>query len=312
MNMGLYVLIAILLVVIVFILMGVRVINQGYVGLVERPGKFHRTLPPGLHIIIPFFDRIARTPDMRTIVLNSDEQSVITKDNVGFTVDTVAYFRIIDPYKAIYEVNNLRMAIESIIATTLRNEFGQLDLDETLTSRDKINHSLRETLDSVTTPWGVRIERVEVKNIDPPAEIREAMEKQMHAERVRREKVTHAEGEKTAVILKADGLKQSIILEAEADKQKQILEAEAQKQYQILLAEGEKQAIELVAQAEANRYELIYSKLKSLDVDSSILQIEGINAFKELGKSENKMIVPYEAAALMGALKSGKEMLKGQ
>ena len=312
MNMGLYVLTAILLVVIVFILMGVRVINQGYVGLVERLGKFHRTLPPGLHIIIPFFDRIARTPDMRTIVLNSDEQSVITKDNVGFTVDTVAYFRIIDPYKAIYEVNNLRMAIESIIATTLRNEFGQLDLDETLTSRDKINHSLRETLDSVTTPWGVRIERDEVKNIDPPAEIREAMEKQMHAERVRREKVTHAEGEKTAVILKADGLKQSIILEAEADKQKQILEAEAQKQYQILLAEGEKQAIELVAQAEANRYELIYSKLKSLDVDSSILQIEGINAFKELGKSENKMIVPYEAAALMGALKSGKEMLKGQ
>ena len=310
--MALYVLGCILVVVIVFILTGVRVINQGFVGMVERLGKFHRVLQPGLHLIIPFFDRIAKTSDMRTIVLNSDEQSVITKDNVGFTVDTVAYFRIIDPYKAIYEVNNLRMAIESIIATTLRNEFGQLDLDETLTSRDKINHSLRETLDAVTTPWGVRIERVEVKNIEPPAEIRRAMEKQMHAERVRREKVTHAEGEKTAAILKADGEKQAIILEAEAEKQKQILEAEAQKQYQILIAEGEKQAIQLVAEAEANRYDLIYSKLKALDVDSSILQIEGINAFKELGKSENKMIVPYEAAALMGALKSGKEMLKGE
>ncbi|QST03123.1 SPFH/Band 7/PHB domain protein (plasmid) [Pontibacillus sp. ALD_SL1] len=290
-----------ILVFVVFVLgvSSIKIIRQSRVAMVERFGKFHRALPAGFHIVVPILDRISINVDMKTQVLDSDPQPVITKDNVGMTIDTVTYYKITDPFKAVYEIENLENAIMNITATTLRDVIGGLELDETYTSRDAINARLRKELDEATDAWGVKVERVEVKNINPPADIREAMEKQMRAERNKR-----------AQILDAEGLKEAQIREAEGHKESEILRADAERESQIRRAEGEAQAIERLASAEKERITVVYEALKKAELDQSILTLESIKALEKLAESDNKMLVPYEASALMGSVKALKDIGK--
>lgn len=301
----------VLAVFVLFLVMtSVRVIRQSTVGMVERLGKFHRQLSPGIHIVWPFLDRLRVRVDLRTQVLDSPSQPVITKDNVGMNINTVTWFRVVDPFKAEYEIEYLEEAILNIIATTLRDIFGKLELDDTYASRDNINTSLRSVLDEATDNWGVRVERVEVKDIDPPKDIRESMERQMRAERERRESVLRSQGVKESQVLEAEGRKDSQILDAEAEQQAALLEAEAKKKAAILEAEGQAEAILLVANAEQQRISLVYNALKEADLDETILNLEGIQALKKIAESDNKMLIPYEASALMGSIQSLKDLGK--
>lgn len=288
----------------------VRIIRQSTVGMVERLGKFHRQLSPGIHIVWPMLDSLRHKVDLRTQVLDSPSQPVITADNVGMHINTVTWFRVVDPFKAVYEIEYLEEAILNIIATTLRDIFGGLELDQTYTSREQINTKLRVVLDEATDNWGVRIERVEVKDIDPPKDIRESMERQMRAERERREAILRSQGVKESQVLEAEGRKQSQILDAEAEKEAAILTAEAEKEAAIRKAEGDAQAMLLVAEAEKQRIAVVYKALKDADLDEAILNLESIQALKKMAESDNKMLVPYEASALMGAFKSLKEFGK--
>lgn len=297
-------LIIVAVVAIIIISSSIAVVKQSDVYITEFLGKYNRTLGPGLHFLTPFVERVAYKQDLRTIVLDSDPQPVITKDNVGMSVTTVTFYRLTDPIKAIYEIEDVEFAILNICATTLRDVMGGLDLDDTYTSRDTINEKLRLELDKATNDWGVRVERVEVKDINPPVDIREAMEKQMRAERTKRAQILEAQGLQESQILKANGDKQAQILEAQASKEAKILEAQAAKEAQVLNAQGEEEAIRILAQAEANRIETVYGALKRADISDKIISLESIQALSEIAKSDNKMVVPYESAALMGAVNS--------
>lgn len=279
------------------VLLTIKIIPQSEIGIVERLGKYHRTLPAGLNMVFPFIDKVAYRPSLRTQRLDSEPQPVITADNVSMMIDTVTFYKISDPFKATYEIDNLHLAIQAITNTTLRDVIGSMELDATLSSRDDINKRLRAELDKATDVWGVKIERVEVKNINPPQSIDEAMQQQMKAER-----------QKRASILEAEGKKESSIREAEGAKQSQILEAEGLKESQVLKAEGEAQAIERLASAEKVRVSLIYKALKEADIDENILNLESIKAMQEIAKSDNKMVVPYESQNLMGAFSALKEI----
>ena len=235
--------------VVIVIARSVRIVPQAREGVVERLGRYSRTLKPGLHVLIPFLDRLKPLVDMREQVITFPPQPVITEDNVTISIDTVLYFRVEDPVRASYAVANLIVAMEQLVTTTLRNVIGSLSLEETLTSRDKINQELRIVLDDATGPWGIRISRIELKSIDPPASIQEAMEKQMRAERSKRATILEAEGEKASAILSAEGQRQSQILRAEAQQQAQILEAEGDRQAAVLRANGEAEAVRAVFQA---------------------------------------------------------------
>jgi len=293
------ILIGILFVVLVILgFSTIKIVKQSTVGMVENLGKFNRQINAGFNIVIPFIERVSTYVDLRTQVLDSEPQPVITKDNVGMSIDTVTYYRITDAFKSVYEIQDLENAILNITATTLRDVIGGLELDETYTSRDQINARLRQELDEATDAWGVKIDRVEVKNINPPADIREAMEKQMRAER-----------EKRAQILEAEGRKESAIRQAEGQKQAQILNADADKEAQIRRAEGEAQAIERVAIAQKEQIALIYSALKEADLDDKILAYQSIKALEKIAESDNKILVPYEASALMGSFSSIKDIM---
>jgi regulator of protease activity HflC (stomatin/prohibitin superfamily) len=293
------ILIGILFVVLVILgFSTIKIVKQSTVGMVENLGKFNRQINAGFNIVIPFIERVSTYVDLRTQVLDSDPQPVITKDNVGMSIDTVTYYRITDAFKSVYEIQDLENAILNITATTLRDVIGGLELDETYTSRDQINARLRKELDEATDAWGVKIDRVEVKNINPPADIRAAMEKQMRAER-----------EKRAQILEAEGHKESAIRQAEGQKQAQILNAEADKEAQIRRAEGEAQAIERVAIAQKEQIGLIYGALKEANLDDKILAYQSIKALEKIAESDNKILVPYEATALMGSFSSIKDMI---
>ncbi len=237
---------AIFLFGLVTVMKGIRVVNQATLSVVERLGRFHKQLEPGLHVIVPYLDKVKQTLDMREQVVTFQPQPMITKDNVTISIDTVLYFTITDAFKATYEVANLILAVEQLTLTTLRNVIGQLQLDAALAGRDQINAALRDVLDEATGKWGIRVSRIEVKSIDPPHGIQEAMEKQMRAERDRRAAILQAEGNKQSMILNAEGDRQSQILSAEADKAAQVLRAQGDKEAQILRAEGEGQAITTV------------------------------------------------------------------
>lgn len=298
----------IIIAIIVLAVSSIKIVKQSSVGMVENLGKFNRQINAGFNIVVPFLENVSRYVDLRTQVWDSDPQPVITKDNVGMTIDTVTYFRITDPFKAVYEIEDLESAIANITATTLRDVIGGLELDETYTSRDQINARLRQELDVATDAWGVKVERVEVKNIQPPADIREAMEKQMRAEREKRAQILEAEGKKEAMVLQAQAQKESTILNAEADKQAAILAADAEKESQILKAEGEAQAIERIAIAQKEQIHLVYTALKDANLDQSILTYESIKALSKIAESDNKMMVPYEASALMGSVSALKDI----
>ena len=280
---------------------GIKVVRQSTAVIVERLGRYHRTLNTGIHWIMPIVDRASRPISLKEIVADFKPQPVITKDNVTMQIDTVVYFAITDPKLYTYGVDRPISAIENLTATTLRNIVGELELDETLTSRDTVNSKMRIILDEATDPWGIKINRVELKNILPPKDIQEAMEKQMRAERERREQILKAEGEKKSSILIAEGEKESKILRAQADREAQLLAADAQKQARIMAAEAEKAALIAEGEGKAQAIELINKAAPS----TNYLTLEGFEALKVVadGKS-TKIVVPTEIANVTGLIKA--------
>ncbi|MFV0465888.1 MAG: SPFH domain-containing protein [Lachnospiraceae bacterium] len=302
------IIIAIIFIIILIILAScVKIVPQAHALVVERVGAYLATWSVGLHFRLPFFDRIAKHVNLKEQVVDFPPQPVITKDNVTMQIDTVVYFQITDPKLYAYGVENPIMAIENLTATTLRNIIGDLELDETLTSRETINTQMRSSLDIATDPWGIKVNRVELKNITPPAAIQDAMEKQMKAERERRESILRAEGEKKSTILVAEGKKQSAILDAEAEKQAAILRAEAHKEATIREAEGQAEAILKIQHANADG--LVF--LKEAAPDESVLTLKKLEAFAKAadGKS-TKIIIPSEIQGIAGLVKSLTEVAK--
>ena len=295
MTAGIIIAIVLVAVLLVVLLTGVRVVRQATTVVVERLGKYHKTLDTGVHVILPLFDRTLPAISMKERVADFKPQPVITKDNVTMQIDTVVYYQVLDAKLFSYGVEHPISAIENLTATTLRNIVGELELDETLTSRDTVNSKMRAILDEATDPWGIKINRVELKNILPPKDIQEAMEKQMRAERERREQILKAEGEKKASILVAEGEKQSAILRAEAEKEQVMLKAEAEKAKLIAEAEGQAKAIELVNKACPN---------------AEYLTLQGYEALKVLANgTSTKIIVPSEIQNIAGLLTSMKETI---
>ncbi|MBN8046422.1 SPFH domain-containing protein [Paraclostridium bifermentans] len=295
--------------VIVLAFSTIKIVKQSEVIIVERLGKYWKTGESGLNIVIPILDRVVKRIDLRTQVIDSPPQPVITKDNVTMSIDTVVYYQITDSFKATYEIANLVQAIRYLTTTTLRDVIGTMELDRTLSSRDDVNNKLRIILDEATDKWGVRVERVEIKNIDLPADIKEAMEKQMRAEREKRAVILQAEGTKQAAITEAQGLKESQILKAEGEKQTAILHAEAKRESQVRIAEGEAEAINKIAEAEANRVRMVYEALKNANVDEAMLSVKYVEALSEMAKGENKVFIPYESQGLLGSIGAIKELI---
>ncbi len=294
-----FVIIVILIIVALaaLIFANIRVVPQSKAFVIERLGTYFSTWDTGLHVKIPFIDRIAKTVSLKEQVVDFKPQPVITKDNVTMQIDTVVFFQITDPKLYTYGVESPISAIENLSATTLRNIIGELELDSTLTSRDTINAKIRVILDEATDPWGIKVNRVELKNIIPPREIQDAMEKQMKAERERREAILRAEGEKQSRILVAEGHKESKILEAEAEKQSAILHAEAVKEAKIREAEGEALAIETVQKASANAIKL----LNEANANDAVLKLKALDAFTAAADGQaTKIIIPSEIQGLAG------------
>lgn len=292
---------------IIIICSTIKIVPQAHAYVIERLGTYCGTWSVGLHMKMPVIDKIARRVTLKEQVVDFAPQPVITKDNVTMRIDTVVFFQITDPKLFCYGVENPIMAIENLTATTLRNIIGDLELDQTLTSRETINTKMRATLDEATDPWGIKVNRVELKNIIPPAAIQDAMEKQMKAERERREQILKAEGEKKSAILIAEGNKQSVILEAEAEKQSQILRAEAKKEATIREAEGQAQAILAVQQANADSIRLLNESAPS----NQVLTIKSLEAFAKAadGKS-TKIIIPSDIQGVVGLATSLSELVK--
>ena len=284
----------------------VRIVPQAHAMIIERLGMYKETWSTGLHFKLPFFDRIAKRVNLKEQVVDFAPQPVITKDNVTMRIDTVVFFQITDPRLFAYGVENPIMAIENLTATTLRNIIGDMELDATLTSREIINTKMRASLDVATDPWGIKVNRVELKNIIPPSAIQEAMEKQMKAERERREAILIAEGQKKSTILVAEGKKASAILDAEAEKQDAILRAEAEKEKMIKEAEGKAEAILKVQQATADGIRFI----KEAGADESVLTLKSLEAFgKAADGKATKIIIPSEIQGIAGLAASLKEIV---
>ena len=302
--------VVVLLVVIVLVLWVlascIRIVPQAYAVVLERLGAYKATWSTGIHFKVPFIERVARRVNLKEQVVDFPPQPVITKDNVTMQIDTVVFFQITDPKLYAYGVENPIMAIENLSATTLRNIIGDMELDETLTSREVINTKMRASLDVATDPWGIKVNRVELKNIIPPAAIQAAMEKQMKAERERREAILKAEGEKRSTILVAEGKKQSAILDAEAEKQAAILHAEAQKERMIKEAEGQAQAVLKVQQATAEGLRMI----KEAGADESVLTLKSLEALTKVADGKaTKIIIPSEIQGIAGLATSLKEIM---
>ena len=302
-----YVIIALIVILVILAWSCIKIVPQAQSYVVERLGAFQAVWDTGLHLKLPLFDKVARRVNMKERVADFPPQPVITKDNVTMRIDTVVFYQITDPKLFTYGVENPMMAIENLTATTLRNIIGDLELDQTLTSRETINTQMRAALDAATDPWGIKVNRVELKNIIPPAEIQNAMEKQMKAERERREAVTRAEGEKKASILQAEGEKQSAILRAEAEKQSAILRAEAQKERMIREAEGEAEAILKVQQANADGIKM----LKEAGADEAVLKMKSLEAFEKVADGKaTTILIPSELSGIASLATAFKEVGK--
>ena len=305
--MTLFILFIILCIIVLAVLAGcIKIVPQAHAFVVERLGAYQDTWQVGLHLKMPFIDRIARRVNLKEQVCDFAPQPVITKDNVTMQIDSIVFFMITDPRLYAYGVENPIMAIENLTATTLRNIIGEMELDQTLTSRETINTKMRSQLDIATDPWGIKVTRVELKNITPPAAIREAMEKQMKAEREKRESILRAEGEQRSAILVAEGKKQSQILNAEAEKQSTILAAEAQKEKEIREAEGRAEAIRQVQQATADGIRAV----KEAGADESVLTIKSLEAFAAAANgTATKIIIPSNLQGIAGLAGSIKEIV---
>lgn len=318
MNLETFILITLVVLVAIYILRGFKIVSQSETMIVERLGRYQRTLKAGINIILPIIERGKETMtrqsngsirmnsriDLREQVYDFDKQSVITKDNVMTEINALLYFQVVDPMKAVYEIQNLPLAIEKLTQTTLRNVVGEMELDETLTSRDTINSKLRNVLDEATNKWGVKVNRVELQDITPPQSIRFAMEKQMQAERDKRAEILKSEGEKQSAILKSEGEKAAEINAAEAEKQARILRAQGNAEAQVLQAQAEAQAIKQVSDAVS---------AKGADPVNYLLAIKYIDGLKEMvsGKDNKTIYLPYEATSILGSLGGIKDIFKG-
>ena len=304
---GLIVVIVLVVLLLILAASCIKIVPRAHALIIERLGMYLATWGTGLHIKIPFIDRVARKVNLKEQVVDFAPQPVITKDNVTMRIDTVVFFQITDPRLFTYGVENPIMAIENLTATTLRNIIGDMELDATLTSREIINTKMRASLDVATDPWGIKVNRVELKNIIPPAAIQEAMEKQMKAERERREAILRAEGEKKSTILVAEGKKESEILDAEAEKQATILRAEAEKEKMIREAEGKAEAILKVQQANADGIRFI----KEAGADQAVLTLKSLEAFQKAADGRStKIIIPSEIQGIAGLASSLTEVIK--
>ena len=302
-----YVAIVLIILILILVAANIKIVPQAHSYVVERLGAYKETWDVGLHIKVPFIDRVARQVDLKEQYCDFPPQPVITQDNVTMQIDSIVFFRISDPMAYAYGVRNPIGAIENLTATTLRNVIGSLTLDETLTSRDQINAQMQDALDIATDPWGIKITRVELKNINPPEQIRDAMEKQMKAEREKREKILFAEGEKQSAITVAEGEKQSKILQAEADKQATILRAEAEREKRMREAEGQAEAIRSVQKANADGIRM----LKEAGADESVLTLKSLEAFEKASDGQaTKIIVPSNIQGIAGLAQSLKEVVK--
>ncbi len=292
----------IILLVIIFIIAfkSIKVVKQAEVYIIERLGKYHKIADAGLTIIIPFIDHVRSVVSLKQQTMDIPPQGVITKDNVTITIDTVVFYKITDPAKAVYEIQSLKKGIEYLAITTIRDIVGKMDLDSTFSSRDAINDQLRAILDEATDQWGCKIDRVEIKDITPPADIRDAMEKQMNAERNKRALILQAEGERQSAITIAEGQKEAAILQAEADKESKIRRAT-----------GDAEAIRQVAEAKAKEVEMIYSAIKNAHPDDKLVQLKSLEALEKVAEGEaNKVFIPFEATAALSSLGSIKEVVK--
>ena len=291
----------VLFVIIVFVAYKtIKIVRQSEVFIIERLGRFHKVASAGLTIIIPFIDRVRSVVSLKQQTMDIPPQNVITTDNVTITIDTVVFYKITDPAKAVYEIQSLKKGIEYLAITTIRDIVGKMELDETFSSRDIINTKLRTVLDEATDVWGCKVDRVEIKDITPPADIRDAMEKQMNAERNKRALILQAEGERQSAITLAEGRKEAAILDAEADKESRMRRAA-----------GEAAAIKEVAEAKAKEIQMVYDAIKSADPDEKLVQLKSLEALEEVAKGEaNKVFIPFEATSALSSLGAIKEVLK--
>ncbi len=297
-----WVFLALILLVAAFAATSIRVITQSRAGIVERLGKFHGVAETGVNVLIPIIDHMRAIIDLREQLVDYPPQPVITKDNVTMQIDTVVYYQVTDPIKYTYEIAHPRSAIEYLTATTLRNIVGDMDLDQTLTSRDTVNLKLRQILDEATDKWGIKVTRVEIRNIAPPRDLLDAMEKQMRAERERREAILKAEGDKTSSILRAEG-----------ERESQIHRAEGERQAAILRAQGEAEAILAVERAKAEGIKMVYAAIKESDPTKEVVAIRSLEALEKVSDGKaTKIIVPVEAAGVLGALSGIKGVLEGK
>ena len=289
-----------LLIIIIIAFKTIKIVKQSEVYIIERLGKFYKVADAGLTIIVPFMDQVRSVVSLKQQTMDVPPQGVITQDNVTITIDTVVFYKMTDPAKAVYEIQSLKKGIEYLAITTIRDIVGKMDLDETFSSRDAINDKLRVILDEATDQWGCKVDRVEIKDITPPADIRDAMEKQMNAERNKRALILQAEGERQSAITIAEGQKEAAILEAEADKESRMRRAA-----------GEAEAIKKVAEAKAKEIEMVYGALKSAKPDDTIVQLKSLEALKDVANGEaNKVFIPFEATSALGSLGAIKEVLK--
>lgn len=302
---GLIILIVVLILLVAMVVINVKVVPQSYAYVIERLGVYNTTWERGLHFAIPIVDRISRRISLKETVVDFPPQPVITKDNVTMQVDTVVYMQVTDPKRYVYGIDNPLTAIENLTATTLRNIIGDLELDETLTSRDTINSRIRVVIDEATDPWGIKINRVELKNIMPPKDIQNAMEKQMVAERERRESILKAEGQKKSSVLVAEGKKEAMILDAEARKESEILKADADREAAVRRAEGEAEAIYKIQEARARALE----RINQADPGQAALMLESLKSLEKVADGQStKIIIPSEIQNLAGLVTSMREL----
>ncbi len=292
-------LIVLLIIVLIIAFKSIKIVKQAEVYIIERLGKFHKVADAGLTIIIPFFDHVRSVVSLKQQTMDIPPQGVITKDNVTISIDTVVFYKITDPAKAVYEIQSLRKGIEYLSITTIRDIVGKMDLDQTFSSRDAINDQLRLILDEATDQWGCKVDRVEIKDITPPADIRDAMEKQMNAERNKR-----------AAILQAEGERQSAITIAEGQKEAAILAADAERESKIRRAEGEAEAIKKVAEAKADEISMVYGAIKKASPDEKLVQIKSLEALKEVADGKaNKVFIPFDATSALSSLGAMAEIV---
>ena len=294
-----WILIILLIILIVLSVMSIKIVRQSEVYIIERLGKFHKIADAGLTIIIPFIDHVRSIVSLKQQTMDIPPQDVITKDNVTITIDTVVFYRILEPAKAVYEIQSLKKGIEYLSVTTIRDIVGKMDLDSTFTSRDAINDKLRAILDEATDRWGCKIDRVEIQDITPPPDVKDAMEKQMNAERNKRASILQAEGERQAAVLKAQGEKEAAILQAEADKEAKVRRAA-----------GEAEAIRKVAEAKADEVKLVYGAMMKANPDDKLVQLKSLEALKDVAQGEaNKVFIPFEATGALSAIGAAADML---